>query len=192
MGTLKILSWNVNGLGDKIKRGIVSQYLKRLSPNIVLLQETHMMGNMYRALDRGGYKMVAHAGYSSGARGVGIMTHKSLPIVIHQIREDPGGRWVAMSATIRGTRFNIYSIYIPPRLHEQALLDIGAVLLQFPAGQTILGGDFNLVADNDMDRTSNVTHRPRGSPLLEFMDAMGLIDIWRHCNPKAKQFTYHS
>ena len=36
--SIKFLSWNVNGLGDKIKRGDVTQYIKRKGPDVVLLQ----------------------------------------------------------------------------------------------------------------------------------------------------------
>ena len=91
--TTKFLSWNVNGLGDKIKRGIVSQYIKRLGPDVVLLQETHMLGNMCKALDRGGYKMIAYSGFTRGSRGVCILAKKSLPLTVNRKWSDPRGKF---------------------------------------------------------------------------------------------------
>ena len=75
---IKVLSWNVNGLGDKIKREVVSQFITQHSLDVVLLQETHMRGTALRALDRGGYRMAAHSGSTMGSRGVGILFKKTL------------------------------------------------------------------------------------------------------------------
>lgn len=37
---MKILSWNVRGLGDVRKRGIIKDILKKIGPDIVVIQET--------------------------------------------------------------------------------------------------------------------------------------------------------
>lgn len=63
---LVIWSWNVNGMGNKIKQTIILQHLKRHLPDIVLLQETHLKGNKCKALDRFGYRLLAHSGFTSG------------------------------------------------------------------------------------------------------------------------------
>lgn len=41
-GNLKLISWNVKGLGSFIKRGKVFKHLKSLSADIIFLQETHI------------------------------------------------------------------------------------------------------------------------------------------------------
>lgn len=97
LGRLKLLSWNVNGLGDRIKRGIVLQYLKRQTPDLVLLQETHIQGISYCALNRWGYKLQAHAGYTRGSRGVGILVRSALPFQVQKVTRDPLGRFVSVS-----------------------------------------------------------------------------------------------
>lgn len=116
--TLKVLSWNVNGLGNRIKRSIVLQYLHRHSPNVVLIQETHLKGQRYCALDRYGYKLVAHAGYSSGSRGVGILVKTATPLVVANISHDSLGRFVALSGRDRPS---IWSPVTYHRLHGQTL-----------------------------------------------------------------------
>ena len=190
--TTKFLSWNVNGLGDKIKRGIVSKYIKRQGPDIVLLQETHMLGNMCKALDRGGYKMIAHSGFTRGSRGVGILVKKSLPLSVTRTWSDPRGRFIIITGLLRGKGINIGSLYIPPRLHDQTLPDIGRTLLQLPEGHIILGGDLNLTLNNDLDRfpIPPVVHAKK--TLQGFLDATGFADIWRTQHPNLKQYTFLS
>lgn len=80
--SINILSWNVNGLGDKVKRSIVLQYIKKQGPDVVLLQETHLMGFSCRAMNRSGYKLVVHAGFTAGSRGVGIMVKNTFPLSV--------------------------------------------------------------------------------------------------------------
>ena len=37
---MKIMPWNVRGVGSLRKRGIIKDYLNRINPDIVMLQET--------------------------------------------------------------------------------------------------------------------------------------------------------
>ena len=37
---MKIVSWNVRGVGSLRKRGVIKEYLNRINPDIVVLQET--------------------------------------------------------------------------------------------------------------------------------------------------------
>jgi len=37
---MKILTWNTRGLGDRSKRMVIKRSLKRLNPDLVLIQET--------------------------------------------------------------------------------------------------------------------------------------------------------
>ena len=39
---MKILSWNVRGLGDPRKRGKVKEIILKVGPKIVMLQETKL------------------------------------------------------------------------------------------------------------------------------------------------------
>ena len=190
--TTKILSWNVNGLGDKIKRGIVTRYIKRIGPDIALLQETHMLGNAGKALDRNGYKMIAHSGFMRGSRGVGILSRKSSTLSVSKTWSDPRGRFIIISGTINGKNINIGSVYAPPRLHEQTLSEIGKILLQLPEGHIIIGGDLNITLDNEIDRLPVPTTPQTKKPLQDFLNAMGLADIWRTQHPNLKQYTYLS
>lgn len=43
--TLRVISWMVRGLNDRMKRSMALQYLKTQAPDIVILQETHLTGS---------------------------------------------------------------------------------------------------------------------------------------------------
>ena len=192
MAEIKIMSWNVNGLGDKIKRGVVSQFIRRHSPDVVLLQETHMKGSSFRALDRGGYRMAVHSGFTSGSRGVGILLKKSLPLMVDQIQTDKQGRYAILTGSWEGTVLNLLSIYIPPRLHGPLFADLGTLLLNLPLGTLIAGGDYNAIIDVKRDRWPTGPPVTAKRPLVEFIEAMGLQDLWRTHNPTTHQYTFQS
>ena len=96
MAKTQILTWNVNGLLDCIKRGAVLRYLKRLCPEVVMLQETHLMGTKCGFLGRMGFDRVYHAGYTRGSRGVAILLKQTFPFIATGSRADPQGRFIAV------------------------------------------------------------------------------------------------
>lgn len=51
-----ILSWNVRALNSKFKRALLFQYLKSSSSQLILLQETHLIGSKILTLKKNGYK----------------------------------------------------------------------------------------------------------------------------------------
>ena len=55
---LTLLTWNVNGLLDKIKRGVVLKHTCRSNPDIALLQETHLLGHNTPFLARMGLHII--------------------------------------------------------------------------------------------------------------------------------------
>lgn len=149
---LTVLSWNVNGLGDKIKRGLVLQYIKRRGPAIVLLQEAHLTGSVTKALDRWGYTMATHSEFTSGSRGVGILINKRFPLILIDTKTDDQGRFAGITCQWEGRPYNLVTVYVPPALHQTALPALSAFLLSLPAGDTIIGGDFNTVMNVSLDR----------------------------------------
>ncbi|KAJ1132029.1 hypothetical protein NDU88_010359 [Pleurodeles waltl] len=101
---MQVLSWNVNGLLDKIKRSTVFNALRRYTTSMVLLQKTHLLGTHCSMLARGGHDRVYQADFSKGSRGVAALLHRSLPIVITGTQLDPQGRYAVVSGMLGGSR----------------------------------------------------------------------------------------
>ena len=56
----------------------------------------------------------------------------------------------------------------------------------------IIGGDFNLVLDPEVDRSVSIeTHTNTMELLRTYMEENAIIDIWRIQNPNEKKFTWH-
>lgn len=88
-GTLRLVSWNVKGLGNPVKRAKVLAHLKSLQPNIILLQETHAKRNVQSVLRANWLGQAYHANYGSKAGGVAILFRKNIPFIQKTIKVDP-------------------------------------------------------------------------------------------------------
>lgn len=67
-------------------------------------------------------------------------------------------------------------------------MTIDALLEKFPDMKIILGGDFNITVNDDVDRWAS-SHK-ENSLMIDFMNERGLIDMWRVSNPNTKEFTW--
>lgn len=114
MALIRIVSWNVRGLNDKIKHSLDMAFLKQHNPRVCILQETHLVGSKTMSLKKTWVGHYYHATYSSYARGVSILIHKSLTFEFLDVNLDPGGRYVLLHAIIDTLEMLIVGIYIPP------------------------------------------------------------------------------
>lgn len=171
------ITWNVNGLNNKIKRGLVFQYVRKLKPDFLLLQETHLLGQECNFLARSYFGNTVHAGFGTGSRGVAILIRKSLPFKQRSVLRDKSGRFIKIEGTLNGRDIAIVNIYAPPPLTTEFLTEIQPLLLTSGEVTLLVGGDFNAVMDQEIDRSRG---RAGGvSKLRAFIDAHALVDVWR-------------
>uniref|UniRef100_H3B126 Endonuclease/exonuclease/phosphatase domain-containing protein n=1 Tax=Latimeria chalumnae TaxID=7897 RepID=H3B126_LATCH len=66
-------------------------------------------------------------------------------------------------------------------------------LAQFPS-PWVIGGDFNCALDTVMDRSSfvQVAQTHMAKTILASMREYGLMDVWRHLHPTAKEYSHYS
>ena len=176
MDNLQAITWNVNGLLDRIKRGAVLRCLKRLGPSVALLQETHLLGTNCSFLGRLGFDRVFHAGFSRGSRGVAILLRRSFPFTLVGRRADPQGRFIAIWGTVEGKPYNFVSAYIPPQTHTHSLKDLAELILGLPPGLTLIGGDFNttLSREQDFSKGRGAGSGSADTRLKTWCDSLGL------------------
>ena len=111
---IRVVTWNVNGLLNKIKRGAVLRYAKTSGAGILLLQETHLMGDKLPFLARYGYTQIYHAGFTRGSRGVAILVRRDVPLVVTKVSQDRLGRFILVSGCMGGRLYTFCSVYARP------------------------------------------------------------------------------
>ena len=86
------------------------------------------------------------------------------------------------------------SIYMAPTMTTLLFLNDLVLKLATAEGHCLVGGDFILVLDPDLDRSTSrsPSHSKAASVLLRGMRDLGLCDTWRQFNPKAKDFSFFS
>lgn len=114
MAKCLIVSWNVQGLNSAIKRSLVLNYLKKLHPQVCILQEMRLVGSRVMSLKRAWVSAHYHAPYSNYARGVSVLVHRSLPFQLIDVKLDPGGRYIILHALISEIPYVLVGIYLPP------------------------------------------------------------------------------
>ena len=190
---MKICSLNVRGLGDKVKRRSVFSFLKKQKADIFLLQETHLVKDSLRGweLEWGGRIFASYG--ETNARGAAILLHPRYHAhtTLHHASDD--GRFVCIVTEEDGKKYCIANIYAPNSDDDQFFVKIiEKIDAIHDHDYTVLGGDFNMVMDAQIDRNnSNRNHEKALGVLSEYMSRVNLTDIWRVRNQESRRFTWH-
>lgn len=74
----KYVTWNVNGLNQRLKRKKVILYLRKYNIGIALLQETHLAESEHQNPKKQRPGQVFFSSFTSQSRGVVILTDKNI------------------------------------------------------------------------------------------------------------------
>lgn len=99
-----------------------------------------------------------------------------------------------INGLIDGLEVCLMNIYAPNEDEPGFIRTIFSIILQHSSGILLLGGDFNFVMSQHLDRQPvSKTSTSRMSNMLRHLSAeSGLVDIWRGKYPKGKDFTFFS
>ena len=192
---VKIISNNVRGLQSYQKRRKLFHHFNTVPEiDIIMLQETHSTEkseNQWRA-EWGGQAYFSHG--TSEARGVCILIKNNVDFELKNITKDKEGRFLQISGTLQDRSMSIANIYGP---NKDDILFFSYIQEKTEAEETdfsIIGGDFNCILDNDLDKKGGATrhaNRRNQDFVLTWMEENSLIDIWRQMHPNLNRYTYH-
>ena len=95
-----MVSMNVRGLADKVKRTQIFRYLREMNADIVCVQETHSVKKTHKIWqNKWGGKIVFSDG-ESNSRGVMIMFARNLNCSVTRLDHDQIGRWISLKVKI--------------------------------------------------------------------------------------------
>lgn len=82
---------------------------------------------------------------------------------------------------------------VPPPFSMEILDDLTRFMADFPGTPVIAVGDFNRTMNNGIDRfpPKIISNGALKSPLLQYCDEIGLVDIWRRRHPGVRQYSCH-
>lgn len=187
-------SWNVRGLGTSVKKMAVFSMLEKYRVELVCLQETHLTKHTAQQFQTKKYQYQYHSVYSSYSRGVSVTVKTGVNFSCRQSSKDELGRYIFLHCAIDNSMYIVANIYIPPPFRLDVMLRLNEFLLDKEGVPIIIVGDFNEILDRELDRFPIQTFsEPMGkSRLRQFLDEMGLLDLWRAWNPGVLQYSCYS
>ncbi len=202
-----IASWNVNSIKARLPN--VLDWVKRMKPDLLMLQELKCVEEAFPALEFGDLGYNAAVVGQKTYNGVAILSKTALEIAERALpggADDPQARYVEAIAKTPAGVLRVASIYLPngnplgtekftyklgwmKRLHAhaQALLKLEEL--------TILGGDYNVIpepvdAQNPAEWTGDALFQPESRKAFRRILHLGYIDAFRSLHPEPGQFTF--
>jgi len=193
---LDVLSLNVRGIRDQIKRRSIFSFLKDSKTNICFLQETYSELNdeIIWKNDWGGEIFFSHG--TNHSKGVCILINPSFHCQVDYCYSNKSGRIVLITITLGPQKLSLCNIYAPDNQTNQLefLPELNNCIIDKTELTTlIVGGDWNctLSKKDKIGGTAWVSMNYRNL-LVTTMDMFDLIDIQRVRHPKLCKFTYES
>lgn len=193
-GGITFTSWNVRGLGHVLKRAKVFSHLKSLSADIIYLQETHISPTKEKLLRCSWANQIFQSTFSSKARGVAILIRKTVPFRHVSTVSDPNGRYILVTGYIYSFRVALLNVYGPNFDDPAFFRKMFSLLPDLSDTHVLIGGDFNCVLDNRLDRSAQTSQSPTATStvLNNLMTSTNLVDIWRLVHPMGRDYSFFS
>lgn len=193
--SLSIVSLNARGLRNITKRKALFLFVKQLNTEFSFCQESHSNSkdeNFWRS-QWGNDLWFSHC--SERSAGVLTLKHKYSGDILHT-DTDPKGHFICQVVDYNKIVLIIFNIYGYNSSLENIQLFANIEnrlkywLKKFPNSHILLGGDFNITLNSEIDRWPPTLDNNRNAYFKLFMDRYDLIDIWRVKFPDEVSFTW--
>ena len=188
---LTIVSFNVNGLRNNLKRKTIFHFLKMKKFDFILLQETHsnQTDEKLWKCEWGGDIFYSHG--TNHCNGVAILVKKSLKYEQTATYVDQTGRILLIEIKFNDKVFVIGNVYAPTNDEPTFFDALFSTVVNFTKHDLVLGGDWNPVLDNKLDKDGGPAHSNQLSKekVKSYLNVFDLCDVFRELNPFKKSFT---
>lgn len=191
---VKVISFNVNGLLNPIKRSKILSKMKTEQAHVVYLQETHLTDKEHLKLKRKGFTNLSFSSYKSGhRRGVAILISSKLNFEKTFEMGDKEGSFILVRGKIEGNPITLLNVYAPPGSDISFFRKIINIMVTETEGLLICGGDLNIHLNPKLDSSSRKTHtQSLYKKVNTLFEEVGLIDVWRDFFPNSRDYTFYS
>ena len=187
---LNLISMNINGLNDHLKRTALVDWLKCLKADIVCLQETHASSHavIKKWFANSGYRIVSSC-YTNKSCGTAILVKDCFHVT--KIIKDDVGRFVQAIINFGEDQLSFASIYAPNKNPERNKFLLSLADLIDLSRPVFLAGDFNSVLDPVLDRKRrpsfvdgpSARFQESGVALESLLQQTQTYPLWRHLHP---------
>uniref|UniRef100_A0A8C0MZY5 RNA-directed DNA polymerase n=1 Tax=Canis lupus familiaris TaxID=9615 RepID=A0A8C0MZY5_CANLF len=188
---LSIVTLNVNGLNDPIKRRRVSDWIKKQDPSICCLQETHFRQKDTYSLKIKGWRTIYHSNGPQKKAGVAILISDKLKFIPKTVVRDEEGHYIILKGSIQQEDLTILNIYAPNVGAAKYINQLLTKVKKYLDNNTLILGDFNL-ALSILDRSSKHNISKETRALNDTLDQMDFTDIYRTLHPNSTEYTFFS
>ena len=185
MADLTILTMNVRGLRNPIKRAAVFHDLATTSSTICCLQEVHLRDQRDEAIFsqqwKGGRAHWSVGGVHSTGVGILLGDHSFVKVSPFTISQ---GRALGVDATWRGQNIRVLCIYAPVEASSRIAFLEALAPFCITNRHLFVAGDFNI----NLEGREDVSLKHFKKLIADF----GLTDVFKFCNPSNPGHTWHN
>ena len=193
MTSLRILSYNAQGLQGSEKRIDVFEYIKNKQYDIYCLQDTHFVNeNESDIINQWGNSKGIISNFKSNSRGVAILFNNDIDLKIHQKIIDDGGNFIIVDMTIYNQRLTLVNLYGPNSDNPNFFKQISSHIDNIHNTDIIICGDYNCVLNPELDyyNYKGINNAKARETVLEIINDKYLIDPFRENYSTKKKFTW--
>lgn len=201
---MRIATWNVNSV--RIREALVADWLRRVQPDLLLLQEIKCEAHQFpaAAFEAAGYQ--SHVVGQKSYNGVAVLSRVPVEVVLRALPGLPDGDAQARYIEVEAAGVHVGNLYLPNgnsggeagyayKLHWMAMLRERARVLLDADKPVVLAGDYN-VAPTDEDfapgtlGADDALVRPPTRAAFRAMQWLGLTDAMRALRPAGRVYTF--
>lgn len=189
--TIKVLSANVRGLGNYKKLFDVLNFLNNTNPNIICLQDTHLLDKNYHDISLLFQGEIFLHGFRSNARGIAILFKNNFDVLIETVDKSQDNI-LTVDFKTNNIKIRLIVIYAPNNDSPEFYDRIEQKIEDNPQDYIIICGDFNLVLDPDLDSDNydHINNPNARNKIIDILQTHNLVDAYRQFNPKTRHYTW--
>lgn len=144
-------------------------------------------------LNHNGVIKLFFSSFKSNSRGVAILFNNNCELEVHKTFKDDSGNFLILDVSVDDLHVLLVNVYGPnldtPTFYTNLLQHIENL---FTNQRIVLGGDFNLIFDKELD---SMNYKSLNNPksrleLLRLIEILNLKDFFRENNPNLKKYTW--
>ena len=121
-----------------------------------------------------------------------ILLNSNFEHTVLKVNKDDQGNYLQLIMRVSNIEINLITIYAPNQDNPVFFNEIRNLAESNNTDYTIICGDFNLVLDpiSDSYNYSNINNPKARKRVLEMINDLDLIDIYRYLHPSTKRFSW--